>query len=268
VLYALVAAAEPAPPTKARQNASCRAVKSESAYSVRHSFSLGEVSMPGAQLFSIVEMPNGQKGFTVYGAATDDPPEKFCQPEYFQELEPYTFDGDLPVVKFSPFGSEALQPGRGRKYVFIIHHDKDRQISLTKLFEMPHDREVLRELAGRIRGLLSLVPGANEGDAAGDDAAGGADVWDTLRAPNEVRTPKEQKALDAALARKRLRERAAARATEDAEARAALDAETAAAVAKAESDLARDAAEPAPDSRETEAPNKTNRNRLNLRPVQ
>ena len=174
----------------------------------------------------IVTQPDGERGFNVFGAATSDPPFVFGKPGYFQGLSAVAEDGDFLVIKYQPYGAEGREPNRGRKYVYMLHRDGRGEISLTKLFEIPHDRAMARCLARKVRLLLDCVP---DPEADGEDAAPDPPHQDSvlMTAPDEIRSPTEASQRLGAWQRAQARAHKAARDGEDAEAEAALRAEQA-----------------------------------------
>jgi len=187
----------------------------------------------------IAQHPHGDLGFAVYGTATTDPPCEFAKPGYFQELAKVTHDGDILVVNFLPFGSRGRAPGAGRTYVFVIHHDAAGEISLTKLFELPHERDLVRAMARRLRGLFAaaLAPEEGEEGEAEDPVLAGRTP---PSAPDEIPTAGEARRAREALIRAQQRERERAKTAEQAKAFAALEREATAAAEAAACDSAQE----------------------------
>jgi len=168
----------------------------------------------------IVQQPHGSLGFNVFGATILPNSGRFWAPGYFQRLETHCFDGDILVVQRA--GRQGV-PGTGCKDVYMMHKDVEGQISLTRLMTLPHDRDLARDLARRLRALLDLAPPSEEASVEDAVVAGRRPAPAADEIPSSNEEQRAQAAVARARARDRIREQERAAA---AEREAALAAET------------------------------------------
>ena len=164
----------------------------------------------------LFQNPDGHMGFTVFGVSIMSHSKRFDEPGYFQSLSGICYDGDILVVRSRPNA-----PGKGKKYIYMIHLDESKQISLTKLFELPHDRDLVRDMARRLRALMALVPESPDLEAEDMVLSGRSETPPA----DEIPSIAERQAADAAYARARVQARETERARDIAARQAALAAE-------------------------------------------
>jgi hypothetical protein len=214
----------------------------------------------------LFDVGDPQTGFAIYGAVTDMPPAQFCKPGFWDRELRRANDGDMLIVKYAPSRRRGV-PGAAAKYLFVLHVDEMSRVSLTKLFEMPHERTAARAVAAKVRALWALVDGGAETGQAesGQPETGAEPVYPS--APNEVMSSAEWQAIQNRRAKAAIRERAAAKLAEE----MALDDAAARQDAAEARVAAREAAE-TPEPARPEAPAEPaaaagGRGRMNLRPV-
>ena len=96
----------------------------------------------------IAALAAGDQSFTVFCFATKDEVQTVFKPGYFQVHSRGLYDGDLLVTNHVPAKTGINPNPRGCKVVSMIHKDHRGQVSLTRLFELPHDpQELLAVLA-------------------------------------------------------------------------------------------------------------------------
>lgn len=88
----------------------------------------------------------GEQSFTVFCFGTQDTLAEVSKPGYFQMQSSLVHDGDFLVTHHVPAKTFENPYPRGRKAVWMIHKDHRKQVSLTRLFELPHEPGALHEV--------------------------------------------------------------------------------------------------------------------------
>lgn len=103
----------------------------------------------------ITALAAGERSFTVFCFGTRDDVPEVLKPGYFQTYSNIVYDGDFLVTNHVPAKTYENPYPRGRKVVSMIHKDHRSQVSLTRLFELPHEPKALQDVL--TNGLLSLA---------------------------------------------------------------------------------------------------------------
>jgi hypothetical protein len=116
---------------------------------------------PHEPLQCIFEVP-GEPGFAIFGVAVKGHPDRIFDANVFADHASVMHHGDILVVtsRSTRHGPHANLPDA--HVAAMVHKDRDGRVTLTKLLELPHDAESLRNLlAGMPAGLRQAREGAS-----------------------------------------------------------------------------------------------------------
>lgn len=101
------------------------------------------------QMGYVASLSAGEQSFAVICYATRDDVREVFKPGYFQGSATTFFDGDILVTNHVPAKTATNPNPRGCKVVSMIHKNHNGHISLTRLFELPHDPAALQGVLAR-----------------------------------------------------------------------------------------------------------------------